>query len=479
MAKDKKGKGSGTKDACYHKVKSRYSVWPSAYASGALVKCRKVGAANWGNSTKKEEFEGQVLENVGNEPKLKPGSGLGGGKTVYPKGQEPKPTGAKLPKIKKVTEGKHSKSETYVKGTAPVRATYGGKTESFPKETYNKKSKKVEVSEGDKYDNVGKQAARMSLLNNPGPRSTPEQTAEKKARLEKKRGMKLDDHPQYQKEGYGAPGHNPGSGEKSVARAKALMDKQGRKGAPGLDAMAAAKKEHEARRGVKKEEVDKRRAPAELVARLSAKREGHMAQDGPNKAAYDAKQRILKKTKEKMAEQMLSEKPYQITGPHSYTAGDGDPKDDVKIEKTPYNVGKPMKSKVRARNKVDKMNQEYGASVYRMKYVEGIEDSVQKMLDEAGKKCWKGYKKAGTQKLFGKTYNRCVKANEELSIDQQMKISRDYNRMSPEEKKAANKKAMGNVKKVAPKKDTRTDAQKMVDAAYGKRPTNPKGSLGT
>ena len=55
-AEDKKGKGSGKKDACYHKVKSRYSVWPSAYASGALVKCRKKGAANWGNSTKKEEF---------------------------------------------------------------------------------------------------------------------------------------------------------------------------------------------------------------------------------------------------------------------------------------------------------------------------------------------------------------------------------------------------------------------------------------
>lgn len=51
--KDKPGKGSGKKDACYHKVKSRYDVWPSAYASGALVKCRKVGASNWG--TKKEE----------------------------------------------------------------------------------------------------------------------------------------------------------------------------------------------------------------------------------------------------------------------------------------------------------------------------------------------------------------------------------------------------------------------------------------
>ncbi len=55
-AKDQKGSGSGTKDACYSKVKSRYSVWPSAYASGALVKCRKVGAANWGNSKKNEEF---------------------------------------------------------------------------------------------------------------------------------------------------------------------------------------------------------------------------------------------------------------------------------------------------------------------------------------------------------------------------------------------------------------------------------------
>ena len=61
--KDKKGKGSGTKDACYHKVKSRYSVWPSAYASGALVKCRKVGAANWGNS-RKEEVEYELDEKM-------------------------------------------------------------------------------------------------------------------------------------------------------------------------------------------------------------------------------------------------------------------------------------------------------------------------------------------------------------------------------------------------------------------------------
>jgi hypothetical protein len=39
------------KDACYYKVKSRYKVWPSAYASGALVKCRKKGADSWGNKS--------------------------------------------------------------------------------------------------------------------------------------------------------------------------------------------------------------------------------------------------------------------------------------------------------------------------------------------------------------------------------------------------------------------------------------------
>jgi hypothetical protein len=51
----KKKKKKGKKDACYHKVRARYSVWPSAYASGALVKCRKVGASNWGNKSKKKK----------------------------------------------------------------------------------------------------------------------------------------------------------------------------------------------------------------------------------------------------------------------------------------------------------------------------------------------------------------------------------------------------------------------------------------
>ena len=46
----------GKKDACYKKVKASAKVWPSAYASGRLVQCRKKGAANYGNKSESVEF---------------------------------------------------------------------------------------------------------------------------------------------------------------------------------------------------------------------------------------------------------------------------------------------------------------------------------------------------------------------------------------------------------------------------------------
>lgn len=83
---DKKGKGSGTKDACYHKVKSRYSVWPSAYASGALVKCRKVGADNWGNKSESlSPISLKVLEDLNLDEKCWPGYKKKGMKTMFGK----------------------------------------------------------------------------------------------------------------------------------------------------------------------------------------------------------------------------------------------------------------------------------------------------------------------------------------------------------------------------------------------------------
>ena len=65
--------------------------------------------------------------------------------------------------------------------------------------------------------------------------------------------------------------------------------------------------------------------------------------------------------------------------------------------------------------------------------------------------------------------------SEKLSIDDMMRISQEHNRKSPEEKKAANKAVMGNVKKVAPKKDTRTDDEKMTDATGPRPGSNYRG----
>ena len=125
----------GKKDACYHKVKSRYSVWPSAYASGALVKCRKVGAANWGNKSKKEETEYELDEKCwkGYEKK--------GMKTMF---------GKRYPNcVKKeeteVVEGKYSTGEIYKKGTAPHRDPVTG--EKYYKELYKKKGGVVKTAE--------------------------------------------------------------------------------------------------------------------------------------------------------------------------------------------------------------------------------------------------------------------------------------------------------------------------------------------
>ena len=189
-------------------------------------------------------------------------------------------------------------------------------------------------------------------------------------------------------EGYGAPGNNPGSGEKAVARTKAFMDKKGMKGAPGLDAMAARKAEHEARRGVKKEEVetvDEKFSMAADPSKRESPRPTYKAQDSKkmklrSKAvkAVGTQRRQDKETG--VTEEVLSERPYQITGPHSYTSGDGDPRDDVRIKNTATNVGKPMKNRTRARNKAEKMNQEYGASVYR---VHKVDEDIDYTVDSA------------------------------------------------------------------------------------------------
>ena len=68
------------KDACYHKVKASAKVWPSAYASGRLVQCRKKGAANYGKSKTEGVAEANIRRDPLDLPPLEgPGSGGGSG----------------------------------------------------------------------------------------------------------------------------------------------------------------------------------------------------------------------------------------------------------------------------------------------------------------------------------------------------------------------------------------------------------------
>jgi len=52
------------KDACYYKVKASAKVWPSAYASGRLVQCRKKGASNYGNKSESAVAESNSLSSA-------------------------------------------------------------------------------------------------------------------------------------------------------------------------------------------------------------------------------------------------------------------------------------------------------------------------------------------------------------------------------------------------------------------------------
>ena len=233
-------------------------------------------------------------------------------------------------------------------------------------------------------------------------------------------------------EGYGAPGHNPGSGEKSVARAKALMDKQGRKGAPGLDAMMAAKKEHEARRGVKKEDVS--------LGKFSA------SSEIPEDADLDKMQKDADANRARAAK--LKDK--NVTRGSAALAA-AKVADDVK-KSAKYGPQQHKGTKTGVMRVEEMSPQEVQLQKKKATIDKMIAMKRKQQLDKS---------KAEPVKAMGEA--------KELSVDDQMRISRDHNRKSPEEKKAANSKLLGAIKKVKREKDTRTDAQKMTDAT-GPRP---------
>ena len=147
-------------------------------------------------------------------------------------------------------------------------------------------------------------------------------TKERKARLEKKRGMKLDDHPQFKKEveeAYTVTNADKKGNTKAYQNFKKGM--KGKDGKPlykAADHMKENQEIHPDDNVLSPEELER---VAELSRQWDAKMEegygmmkgyskggevkaprmqkGAMAYDGPNKAASEAKDRILAKTKAK------------------------------------------------------------------------------------------------------------------------------------------------------------------------------------
>ena len=217
-------------------------------------------------------------------------------------------------------------------------------------------------------------------------------TAERKARLEKKRGMKMDDHPQYKKEEVENVEEvykgKHGQSDKEYAASRS----QGGKMISGDDKRSGAEYTH----GRRVKAANPGMQP-DVGGKTKPKSQGKM--DAGTRADLQYRKANLRKEEAAMSPQ------------------------EVSLQKKKAMIDKMIASK-------------------RMQ-------NLKKAAPE----------KEAPAKAMG----------EGLSIDQQMKISRDHNRKSPEERKAANMKALSGLKKGTPKKDTRTDAQKMTDAT-GPRP---------
>jgi hypothetical protein len=293
-----------------------------------------------------------------------------------------------------------------------------------------------------------------------------------------------------QEEGYGAPGHNPGSGEKDIERTKAFMKKKGMTGAPGLDAMAARKKEHEARRGVKKEGLD----PV-------GKEDGDVNNDGKkdktDKYLMNRRKAIGSAIKNKMSTMKKEETEAAEYIETVAKVKEAERQNDIKrwvqkeslssnwrndlsevmtddIDSKPIKE-KNVKNKIKINPKLGEAIEEIGGTVVEMvevdeemtvtnadkkgntpayqAYKAGKKDKSGKPMYKAadhmkegdGDPCWDSHKQVGMKKKGGKMVPNCVPKNEEVEVDEAMS-SYDKNR-----KRAAQRAADRNAARAAGK----------------------------
>ena len=239
-------------------------------------------------------------------------------------------------------------------------------------------------------------------------------SAEQKARLEKKRGMKLDDHPQFKKEEV----ENPSKDLKSAVK----------KAVKRIDHNVSG-------------DVDKN--------------DKSMGNYGEFVPSVDGKKKLTTKIGESYS---------------SWRTDLAEVMDD--IESKPIKE-KAVKNKVTINPKLSEAVEEIGGQVLEVTEVQE-EASMSPQEVQLQKKKAMIDKMIATKRQQGlskakKSEEPAKAMGEEMSIKDQMRISKEYNRKSPEEKKAIHKKAVAGIPKGKPKKDTRTDAQKMTDAT-GPRP---------
>jgi len=340
--KDKKGKGSGTKDACYHKVKSRYSVWPSAYASGALVKCRKVGAANWGNS-KKESFsnwrEDMLLEGL--EDKLK---GM---------------SASQIEDLIKANKGAEEK----------IRATLAKMRSATP----NPQGK------GAQLPNIPKQPASTSSAT---PRETYQRGGSDRVSYQRRQTVTRADvqggTEAAKRAAAGQGRYRPGTGVTPDFKLDPKFKPPGSRGMTG---------------GVRL-----RRGPGRIGTAIAV---GSALAPLVMKGVEAVKQRFTKED----YDYSNWRDDFQATEYESVDLISNEP-----LQPT-QGLGSDMlgEEKTKAERLKEISKQLAGASKMHAKQSKAVAKCADEL--EEAKKCWKGYKKAGTQKLFGKTYNRCVKAH--------------------------------------------------------------------
>ena len=432
-AKDKKGKGSGTKDACYHKVKSRYSVWPSAYASGALVKCRKVGAANWGNKSEemdyrsftakaKETIEKNKKKTLKGETKTKKEEWIVDNAAQYFFNEGINEDGVnifieELGLEEFVSFVEDLFTDTHLtEARAARRARKGSKSydqvkaEIDAKEAAKKKSsektkaaadtaKKQQPKKRPVLDGIARQVLK-GMDRHKKAMARAKQDIETTKKIASKIGKGAKEFGKGVKSGVETAGKVAKVAKKAVSESVQYSDWRDDFKAMEYEFIDLIKPEPLVSEAAMPDPIDSKK---HRDASRQSKINNMKRSDNPNEREVANK---------KLTPAAKVDTPLTLANKTIGFSKNTAPKEKPRGPKL-MGEGK-YSSSVRAT--YGGKTETFPVEVYKKKSKK-VKEEVE-TIDEAGKKCWKGYKKAGTQKLFGKIYNRCVKANEETEVQE-------------------------------------------------------------